>query len=368
MKTVAFVLDYAMHYHRATLIAIDQRLRAKGGRLVLMTGDHTGGKSGRVPLKDRIVADEHRYPLIEVPIGGFTVRHQRGLVRELRRLRPDVVVTTSHSGTISEWAVMRAKKELGFEHVAWQCGYEYNPGMIKDAVLRRFIHRFDHHLAYHSNARQYALNYGATENQVTVMHNTINEASITCLAKGEAKALVEAKYPQLAGKTVILYVGAVLAEKRLETVFDALHILGNSQVAFLVIGDGPHLAVLQERYGRRADAVFGGRVVDGVGPYFDCADVFVLPGTGGLAINEAMAHGLPVISGYADGSADDLVVDGQNGYRLLTESPQELADRLAQLIADENLRRNMGTVSRELITSKFSFKSFLDRVMSVLEK
>ena len=62
--------------------------------------------------------------------------------------------------------------------------------------------------------------------------------------------------------------------------------------------------------------IFAGQIVDGVGPYFDGADLLVLPGTGGLALNEAMAHGLPLVSGYGDGSADDLVQDGVNGFRL----------------------------------------------------
>ena len=54
--------------------------------------------------------------------------------------------------------------------------------------------------------------------------------------------------------------------------------------------------------------------------------MYVLPGTGGLGLNEAMAHGLPMIAGYADGSADDLVVDGETGYRLRSDSAGELAD------------------------------------------
>ncbi len=41
--------------------------------------------------------------------------------------------------------------------------------------------------------------------------------------------------------------------------------------------------------------------------YFSSADLFVLPGTGGLAVQEAMSHGLPVIMGQGDGTNDDLV-------------------------------------------------------------
>src|SRR5699024_8021625 len=47
---------------------------------------------------------------------------------------------------------------------------------------------------------------------------------------------------------------------------------------------------------------------------FRKADVFLLPGTGGLAVNEAMAYALPVISAPGDGTIYDLIDDGKNGF------------------------------------------------------
>ena len=43
------------------------------------------------------------------------------------------------------------------------------------------------------------------------------------------------------------------------------------------------------------------------------SNIFVLPGTGGLAINEAMAYGLPVICSEADGTEKDLVIKVERG-------------------------------------------------------
>ena len=53
---------------------------------------------------------------------------------------------------------------------------------------------------------------------------------------------------------------------------------------------------------------FAGAVCDGVEAWFAAGDVFVLPGLGGLALNQAMALGLPVVSSDADGTGADLVV------------------------------------------------------------
>jgi glycosyltransferase involved in cell wall biosynthesis len=99
-----------------------------------------------------------------------------------------------------------------------------------------------------------------------------------------------------------------------------------------------------------------------VGPYFDAAEMYVLPGTGGLGINEAMAHRLPIVSGFADGSADDLVVDGENGFRLREGTPKELAQKIAAMIDNTELANRMGEKSREWITGKFAFREFVSRV------
>jgi glycosyltransferase involved in cell wall biosynthesis len=294
------------------------------------------------------------------------IRYQHGLATKLAELKPAVVVTMCHSGTLSEWHILRLKRRLNFKLVAWQCGYEFNPGRLKRRVLGKFVPQFDHHLAYHTNAKHYAIEHGARADQVTVIHNTINESAIDCLPKETARNLLEQRYPELNGKKIVLYVGAVLEEKRLEIVFAALDILARPDLMFVLVGDGPHLDFIRQNYGQRDDLITTGRIVDGVGPYFDAADVFILPGTGGLAINEAMAHGLAVISGYADGSADDLVVDGKNGFRLQNVSADEIARCLHNSLSDPAVSRRMGEVGREMITGHFSFEHFIDRVIKVV--
>jgi len=365
MKRVAFIIDYVMHYHQEFLRALEQRVVERGGQLTLFTARHASPITGRTPLETPVVADQRTYRLHERRVGGFWLRYQEGLVRGIWRLRPDVVMSTSHSGTVSEWALGALKRVLGFRLIAWQCGFEYNPGRLKNTLLPRFIPLFDHHLAYHTHAQRYAMRYGARASQVTVMHNTIDERRITPLEKPAARAALDARFPALRGKVVVLYVGALLDEKLLEHVIDALDRLHDPRVAFLVVGDGPHRPALEARCAGRADVVFAGRIVDGVGPIFDAADLFVLPGTGGLALNEAMAHGLPLLSGYADGSADDLVQDGSNGFRL-RDGSAELAGRLRALADDPELRIRMGARSRELITTRFSFQHFIDTVAGVV--
>jgi glycosyltransferase involved in cell wall biosynthesis len=270
-------------------------------------------------------------------------------------------------GNISNWRWLIFRRRWQYKVAAWQCGYEFNRGKVKDLILKLFIPRFDYHLAYHTNAKKYALKYGAQEKAITVIHNTIDESSIDLLPKPQARLLIEAKYPVLRNKKILLYVGAILREKRLPIILESLELLCRENVAALFVGDGPYMSAFRKRCSGRSDVVLAGSIIDGIGPYFDAADCFILPGTGGLAINEAMAHALPVISGYADGSADDLIVDGENGFRLRTGDSSELAEKIQAIIDDDALAVRMGAISQQKIVGFFSFSNFIERVCQGLK-
>jgi glycosyltransferase involved in cell wall biosynthesis len=257
-------------------------------------------------------------------------------------------------------------ERLGFKYVTWQCGYEYNPGGIKSFLTHRFLKRFHYHLAYHTGAKKYLFAHGVDGSRMIVIHNTLDEQQIRCIPRNNARKTVATELQLPVTRPIVLYVGAVLAEKRLDALIDAVRLLGRDAVSLVIVGDGPALTELKSSAADLDCIRFPGRIIKRVGCFFDAADVFVLPGTGGLAINEAMIHGLPIISGGADGSAEDLVADGLNGYLLKQDHAEEIATYLEKLLSDPEARLRMGRVSRELITAKYSFKKFIDRVMEGL--
>lgn len=366
MKRVLFIFDRVTHYNSELFKSLEPRLRELDIELVLLAGYSKGEESGRVRLSDKVIENESRYLCREFRLRNFTFRYQKGVIAQIEQIDPDVVVMASHVGNLSSWNIIRLKRKMGFQLVAWQCGYEFNPSRLKDFILGKFIKGFDYHLAYHTNAKKYAMRYGAKESQVTVMHNTINDNKIERIDKSEARNHICANFPKIDSRPIVLFVGAILKEKRLEALCNAMLLPELKNTTLLVVGDGPHLSLLKSLYGDKENIIFSGSVIDGVGTYFDAGDVFLLPGTGGLAINEAMAHALPIISGYADGSADDLVIDGQNGYRLQNANTEGIAASISKVLTDPARSREMGSESLRMINEKFSFDLYIDRIVGVL--
>lgn len=107
---------------------------------------------------------------------------------------------------------------------------------------------------------------------------------------------------------VFLYVGRVSKEKNVEAFLSA-----DLPGIKVVVGDGPHLATLAERYPRVR--FMGRRAGEDLARHFASADVFVFPSrtdTFGLVILEAMASGIPVAA-YPVTGPIDIIENGISG-------------------------------------------------------
>jgi glycosyltransferase involved in cell wall biosynthesis len=111
------------------------------------------------------------------------------------------------------------------------------------------------------------------------------------------------------------------------------------------------------------NVIFTGFVNQGDLPkLYGACDVFVLPSENepwGLAVNEAMCAGLPIVIAREVGCVADLVTDGVNGFTPQAKDVHGLASALKQLIEDDALRRRQGAASRDRI-SHWSYRQYLE--------
>ena len=77
---------------------------------------------------------------------------------------------------------------------------------------------------------------------------------------------------------------------------------------------------------------------------------------------------LPIISGYADGSAEDLVIEDENGYHLRTGDDEDIARAINKVLEDTLRAEKMGQASARAIATKFSFDSYIERIANALEQ
>lgn len=93
------------------------------------------------------------------------------------------------------------------------------------------------------------------------------------------------------------------------------------------------------------------------------ADVFVLCSYSeglSVAILEAMRAGLPVVATKV-GGVEEQVVDDASGYLVAPDDHVALAERIARLVLDSNLRKRFGLTARSIFEQKFTRETMLSR-------
>jgi len=168
---------------------------------------------------------------------------------------------------------------------------------------------------------------------------------------------------------VILFASKLVSQKRPRDLLYAAVELGRRGVpaALLFVGDGEERASLENEAKSRglAHVVFAGFVNQSDLPtYYAISDVLVLPSgneTWGLVINEAMSCGVPVVTTREVGASVDLVRDGETGYSYDTGDINALADALAKIILNRELRRAM----RENCVRRMATWSYAESVQGV---
>jgi glycosyltransferase involved in cell wall biosynthesis len=167
----------------------------------------------------------------------------------------------------------------------------------------------------------------------------------------------------------VLFVGRLQARKRVDLLIQACAQV-NGEVHLWVVGDGPDRKALESLASQvyPKTRFLGAQSGDSLTSLYQQADLFVLPGTGGLAVQEAMAYSLPVIVAEGDGTQRDLVQSG-NGWLLPPDDLSALTEALGEALADLPRLRRMGEVSRRLVAERFNIDamtaSFVEALRTV---
>lgn len=172
-------------------------------------------------------------------------------------------------------------------------------------------------------------------------------------------------------KKVILTVGRLVdGRKGHDTVIRAMpKILAEvPNAVYLIAGRGPNehsLRQLASELKVESHVKFLGFIPNDMIPnVYSVCDVFVMisretldQGTEGfgMVFTEASATGKPVVGGRSGGN-EDSIVDGVTGYRVDPLNVDEVADRVINLLKDEELRITMGRNGREWVEKNFDWR------------
>jgi glycosyltransferase involved in cell wall biosynthesis len=237
-------------------------------------------------------------------------------------------------------------------------------GLFRRPVMGALYRTFNGVLAIGSANAFFYRAMGVPERRIFSMPYTVDNARFIAASqfRRAERAEQRARLGVLDDRPVVLFAAKFQARKRPGDLIRAAARLAQDGILFhvVMVGSGElesALRVLCRDLGLK-NVHFAGFVnQDAMPRVYAASDLFVLPSDNepwGLAINEAMCAGLPIIASAEIGCVPDLVHDGMNGLTFAAGDVGGLTQTLRLLVQSAELRERMGAASRDMI-SRWSY-------------
>lgn len=288
---------------------------------------------------------------------------------------PKIIVTEGASNLFNALSGFIYAKLFRKKYIYWTLGIIENK---KQSKFRKFLgifinfieKRSDAIIVYSSFGAEYYLKKNLPREKIYVAVNVVDtEKRLKEISLLDKKDLYNKAHKNT--KFNILFVGALTKVKKTDNLIRAFKRIEKEfpdQCKLTIVGAGEEKNFL-ENFSKELSIKrieFTGNVIEGVNKYFLESDVFVMPGLGGLAVSDAMVHGIPVIATIADGCEKDLI-SSDNGIYDPDLDTERIYCHLKDLIQDPERLKSMKEMTKLRIENKYNINTYMDSIFLCLK-
>jgi len=211
---------------------------------------------------------------------------------------------------------------------------------------------------------------GVKSDRICIQHNSIRPYPRATIEEVES---LRGQLKVAADEYMVLTVGRLSREKAhldLLAALKHLHEMNPEIKARLVIvGDGPErrrLEAVTDSLSLSPWVLFAGHLNE-VKPYYDAADVFVLPSHSEgspFVLLEAMAANLPVVA-TAVGGVPEMVENNLSALLVPPNAPQTMAEAIARVLTDPQLRDALTSAASTLVSTRYSPETYVRALLEI---
>jgi glycosyltransferase involved in cell wall biosynthesis len=362
---VTIVQRVMTHYRVPFYTELHERLTAAGIHLEVVHGQPNADEAslGNADTLPGARVIRNRY----LPVGDRSLCWQPclGLIRA-----SDLIIVEQASRLLVNYALI-ARRAVGGPSVAWW-GHGRNldahgASRLGESIKRPLARRSDWWFAYTTGTRDYLESIGVPAARITVVQNATDTTAVA-LRRSTIGPVTRTRLRRtldLGDGPVGVVLGSLYPAKRPGFVLDAADRIRDAVPDFqlVVIGDGPDRGLVDAAARSRPWVrVLGARTGDAMVDAAATGDVLLNPGLVGLAVLDAFALEIPMITIAGDHHSPEIeyLEDGENGIVLPrdTTAPGFAAATIA-LIGDTGMQQRLQEGCRDA-ARRYSVEAMAD--------
>lgn len=281
----------------------------------------------------------------------------------LYKEKPCVIINFLHPTDKSIWYVYFYAFFNKVPNIYWNHGVNLQDPNNK---IKLFVYRILHKLSdaiilYSKNELRFIVK--SHHKKTFVANNTINFKNIPKINSSIKQLKLKHR---IKFKKNVLFVGRIQKRKRLDVIIKIFKREDFKNFGLLIVGPG-FTKKYRDLVGNSNNIFYLGAIYDNlrINEIFKLSDLFCIPGTNGLGVNQAMFWGLPCLALGVKHSPEIIYVE-QNKTGFILKDEDQLADCMKLILNDEELLKEFGNNALKKIKKEASielmFKGFLDAV------
>jgi glycosyltransferase involved in cell wall biosynthesis len=387
---IAFLLSHPIQYFSPLLQALAQEKEFT--LKVYYCSDHGVSQKidkefGRIVTWDIPLLEGYEYEFIYNASANPSVTSFWGLInfgifKKLHQDKPDILIVHGW-GYFTHWLAITVAKLLGIrvwlrgetplkQEIAQKKDKNSWRNFIFNYFLFRGINKF---LYIGSENKKFYSHFGIADNKLIFTPYCIDNQRFNgaYVAIKNKKKDFKAVLGIAENSVVFLFCGKLIEKKQPLLLLEAYKNMKSANKALLLIGDGNLQSVVNQYIAMnnlKNVYVLGFKNQRELAQYYTMADIFVLPSTigetWGLVVNEAMNFELPLLVSDMVGCAEDLVLEGENGYVFENENAADLQMKMDMMIENRDFMKSAGKKSHAIIQT-YSIETIVNNLKEAIK-
>jgi glycosyltransferase involved in cell wall biosynthesis len=350
---VCLIYNYAQHYRANIFALMDRELS-----IDFVFGD----KYLDVKKMDYGLLNNFKKEVRNIKLFKNPIYYQQNVLPLLKE-NYSIYLMLGELHCMSTLGMILLSKIYGKKIYLWTHGWYGNENRIKKFLKKKFFSMTDGIFLYGNYAKNLMLKEGISEEKLHVVFNSLNyDYQYELRMKLTSSEVYTNKFKNTLPK--LIFVGRLIASKRLELLLYALHKLKNEHKLFnlTLIGDGEKmkdLKILASELDLLDSVWFTGAIYDEtlLSSLIYNADLCVSPGNVGLTAIHSMSYGTPVIShdNFANqGPEFEAILDGVTGSYFQDGDFTSLSNSISNWFSGYHDREITRKYCYEIVDNKYN--------------